>query len=187
MKLPYSFLLLLSGCLGFGTVKKHPVNTIAPSSFYDLKAKGIDGNEIDFSQYNGKKVLIVNTASKCGFTPQYKELEKFYKQYKNRVEVIGFPCNDFGGQEPGQEEEIKNFCEKNYGVTFQLFSKISVKGKDQSPVYKWLTDPALNGWNKSAPVWNFCKYLINEHGELVGFYGSTVKPFDKNILEEIEK
>ena len=161
--------------------------TTGDSSFYSFKVKSLEGEEIDFSKYKGKKVLIVNTASKCGFTPQYEELQKLYLQHGDKVAVLGFPCNQFGGQEPGTSAQIGEFCKKNYGVSFQMFEKVDVKGANQHPLYKWLTTKSLNGWNDKAPGWNFCKYLINEKGELVDFYGSTVSPTGKKILSGIEK
>jgi glutathione peroxidase len=156
-------------------------------SFYDFKMIAIDGKSIDFSVYKGKKILIVNVASKCGYTPQYKELEELYKKYKDKLVILGFPANNFAFQEPGNNKEIADFCEKNYGVTFQLFEKISVKGKDQDALYHWLSHKSENGWNDDAPSWNFCKYLINEKGELVKFYKSSVNPLSDEIVKEIEK
>ena len=153
----------------------------ATKSFYDFKLKSIDGKEIDFAQYKGKKVLLVNVASRCGYTPQYKELQELHTKFGDKVVVLGFPANNFGGQEPGKNEEIKGFCEKNYGVTFQLFEKISVKGSDTNPLYQWLSKKDLNGWNDQAPSWNFCKYLVNENGELVKFFGSSVSPTGDEI------
>lgn len=155
------------------------------ASIYDFKMPAITGEEIDFSRYKGKKMLIVNTASECGFTPQYEDLQKLHQQYGEKVVILGFPANNFGGQEPGNNQQIANFCQENYGVTFQMFSKISVKGEDMAPLYRWLTDKELNGWNTTAPNWNFCKYLINEEGELVKFYASAVNPMSSEILEDI--
>jgi glutathione peroxidase len=157
------------------------------SKFYSFKMKALDGDTIDFAKYKGKKVLVVNTASKCGFTPQYEELQKLHLEYGDKVAVLGFPCNQFGGQEPGTSSEIQSFCKKNYGVTFQMFEKLDVKGTNQDPLYKWLTDKSQNGWNDKVPSWNFCKYLINEKGELVEFYGSTVSPTGNKITEAIKK
>ncbi len=154
--------------------------------FYDFKMKSIDGKEIDFSTFKGKKVLLVNTASECGYTPQYADLEKLHKEYGNKVVVLGFPANNFGGQEPGSNTEIKAFCTKNYGVSFQMFEKISVEGKDAHPLYQWLSKKDLNGNNDKAPNWNFCKYLINEKGELVKFFPSSVKPMSPELLKEIK-
>lgn len=155
-------------------------------SFYDFKMTAIDGTEIDFSQYKGKKVMLVNVASKCGYTPQYEDLQKLHEQMGDEVAILGFPANNFGGQEPGSDEQIQTFCKKNYGVSFQMFSKISVKGNDMHPLYQWLSDPAKNGWNDKAPSWNFCKYLVNEEGELVKFYGSNIKPFDDELVSAIK-
>lgn len=163
------------------------INNKKMQSFHDFKMKAIDGKEIDFSSYKGKKVLLVNVASKCGFTPQYADLESFHKKYGDKVVVLGFPANNFGGQEPGSNEEIASFCQKNFGVSFQMFEKVSVKGGDQAPLYKWLSSKDENGWNDQAPTWNFCKYLVNEKGELVKFYASGVNPFDDAIVAEIEK
>jgi glutathione peroxidase len=166
-----------------------PTSTATPKdakSFYDFKLTSIEGKPIDFSAYNGKKVLIVNIASQCGFTPQYAELEELYQTYKGKLEIIGFPANDFLGQEPGSDSEIATFCQRNFGVSFQLFQKSSViKGKEQNPLYNWLSSKEQNGWNSKVPTWNFCKYLINEKGELVHFYNSSVKPMSAEILKEI--
>lgn len=155
----------------------------AISSFYDLKATSIDGEEISFKKYKGKKVLIVNTASSCGYTYQYEGLQKLDDIYGKDVEILGFPANDFLFQERGSDAEIADFCEKNYGVTFQMFSKITTKGRNQSPVYTWLTNKDLNGWNEKKPTWNFCKYLIDENGNLVEFFDKSVKPMSKEITE----
>lgn len=155
----------------------------AISSFYDLKATSIDGEEISFKKYKGKKVLIVNTASSCGYTYQYEGLQKLNDIHGKDVEILGFPANDFLFQERGSDAEIADFCEKNYGVTFQMFSKITTKGRNQSPVYAWLTNKDLNGWNEKKPTWNFCKYLIDENGNLVEFFDKSVKPMSKEITE----
>ena len=155
----------------------------AIASFYDLKATSIDGEEISFEKYKGKKVLIVNTASSCGYTYQYEGLQKLNDIHGNDVEVLGFPANDFLFQERGSDSDIADFCEKNYGVTFQMFSKITTKGRNQSPVYTWLTNKDLNGWNEKKPTWNFCKYLIDENGNLVEFFDKSVKPTSKEITE----
>ena len=156
-------------------------------NFYTFRMKSLDGDLIDFSKYKGKKVLIVNTASKCGFTPQYEALQELHMKYGDKVAVLGFPCNQFGGQEPGTSDEIQSFCKKNYGVTFQLFEKVDVKGENQDPLFKWLSTKSQNGWNDKAPSWNFCKYLINEKGELVDFYGSTTSPTGGKIIDAIQK
>ncbi|MEX1189119.1 MAG: glutathione peroxidase [Bacteroidia bacterium] len=159
--------------------------TMSTASFYDFTMNSIDGKEINFSQFKGKKVLIVNTASKCGYTPQYEGLQELHEKYGDKLTIIGFPANDFGGQEPGSNEEIQGFCSKNYGVTFQMMEKISVSGGDMPPLYKWLTQINLNGWNEEAPSWNFCKYLISEDGKLLNFFNSSVKPMSDPIVKAI--
>jgi len=157
-------------------------------SFYDFKVKDIDGKEFNLSSLKGKKVMVVNTASKCGFTPQYKELEAIYKQYGgDKFTIIGFPANNFGKQEPGNNKEISEFCEKNYGVTFPMMSKISVKGDDMHPLYKWLTSKSENGLEDSDVKWNFQKYLIDENGKLVDVEYSQVKPTDEKIVKWIKQ
>ena len=160
---------------------------ITASSFYEFKAEGLEGGSIDFSQFKGKKILIVNTASKCGFTPQYEELQQLYTKYKDKLVIVGFPANNFGGQEPGSKEEIGEFCKKNYGVTFPMAAKISVKGDDMAPIYHWLTEKQYNGFDNTSVKWNFQKYLINEKGELVGVFYSPVKPMSKKLTEAIEQ
>ncbi len=149
-------------------------------SIYDFKMKSLEGKEIDFSQFKGKNLLIVNTASNCGYTPQLKDLEKLHEQYGSKVAVLGFPANNFLWQEPGSNEEIATFCERNYGVKFQMFEKLSVKGNDKSPLYKWLE--AKSG---KSPSWNFCKYVIDKTGNVVGFYPSKVNPMDSQIIDKI--
>ena len=133
-------------------------------SIYDYSARTIDGDSVSISEYKGKKILIVNVASRCGFTPQYEELQLLSEQYKNQVEILGFPANDFLWQEPDSNDKIKQFCSTEYNVSFPMFGKISVKkNKNQHPIYTWLSNKLLNGWNDQAPSWNFCKYLINEN------------------------
>jgi glutathione peroxidase len=173
-------LLLLFTFLAFTTMVNGQ-NT-GKKSFYDFKMKAIDGKEIDFAQYKGKKVLVVNTASECGYTPQYEDLQKLHEQYGDKIVVLGFPANNFGGQEPGSNEDIVQFCKKNYGVTFQLFQKISVKGEDMHPLYQFLSKKELNGKVEQEPGWNFSKYLINEKGEVVMFFPHKTKPLSEEIL-----
>jgi glutathione peroxidase len=163
------------------------VSDDVPDTFYEFQMKAIDGSTIDFSTFKGKKVLLVNVASKCGFTPQYEDLQKLHELYGNKVAVLGFPANNFGKQEPGSNEEIALFCSENYGVTFQMFEKISVKGEDKAPLYQWLTNEEYNGWNNEEPSWNFCKYLVNEKGELVAFYPSKVKPLSDDIISKLNE
>jgi glutathione peroxidase len=158
-----------------------------PKSIYDFKVPGLSGGTIDFSKYKGKKILVVNTASKCGYTPQYDGLEKLSKKYAGKLVIVGFPANNFGAQEPGSNDEIASFCQKNYGVSFPMAAKISVKGGDMHPVYQWLTRKAENGFKDSEVQWNFQKYLIDEKGNLVGVFLSGVTPDSKELAEAIEK
>jgi glutathione peroxidase len=151
-------------------------------SFYDFKVKTLEGKEFDFSSLKGKKVMIVNTASKCGNTPQYKELEEVYREYGDNLVIIGFPANNFGSQEPGTAKEIRQFCTENYGVTFPMMEKISVRGEDISPVYKWLTSKKENGVMDSEVTWNFQKYLIDEHGKLSGVINPKEYPNSDKVI-----
>lgn len=156
------------------------------SSIYDFKVEGLEGGTIDLSQYKGRKILIVNTASKCGFTPQYKDLEQLYEQYKNKLVVIGFPANNFLHQEPGTNAEIKAFCQKNYGVTFPMSAKISVKGKDIHPLFKYLVDESEKIGIKNPVKWNFTKFLIDENGKLIAVFPSKVKPMSEEVLQYLQ-
>jgi len=149
------------------------------SSIYDFKLNSLDGELIDFAKYKGKTLLIVNVASQCGYTPQYADLEKLHEQFGDKITILGFPANNFGGQEPGTSQEIASFCQKNYGVKFQMFEKISVKGDDQHALYKYLKEKS-----GSEPSWNFCKYLVKPDGT-VKFFASKVNPLDKQIIDEI--
>ena len=151
-------------------------------SIYDFKVKGLEGQEIDLAQYKGKKILIVNTASKCGYTPQYEELQKLYDQYKGKLVIIGFPANNFGGQEPGSNSEIGEFCKRNYGVTFPMAEKVSVVGDDIHPLFKYLTEEAKKlGTPEPVVKWNFTKFLVDENGKLVKVFPSKVKPLSEEI------
>lgn len=154
-------------------------------SFFDLSVKLINGDHFNFSELENKKTLIVNTASKCGFTPQFKVLEEIHNKYKNKLTIIGFPCNDFLFQDPSSNKKIKEFCSVNYGVSFLMSEKVTLKSTSCSPVFKWLTDPKMNGWNSQLPTWNFCKYLIDENGELLLFANSLIQPDDDCILKFI--
>ena len=153
--------------------------TLPSSSLYDFKMSAIDGKTVDFAQFKGKNILIVNTASKCGYTPQYADLQKLQQAYGSKVTILGFPANNFGGQEPGTNSEIAGFCQKNYGVTFQMFEKISVKGSDQHPLYVWLKEKT-----GEEPSWNFCKYLIKADGS-VKFFKSSVNPMSDEITGQL--
>ncbi|MCB9046301.1 MAG: glutathione peroxidase [Chitinophagales bacterium] len=156
-------------------------------SIYEFKVEALDGGTIDFADFKGKKILIVNTASKCGFTPQYEGLETLYEQKKDKLVIVGFPANNFMRQEPGNNEEIAAFCKKNYGVTFPMAAKISVKGKEMAPIYHWLTKKEYNNYEDSDVKWNFQKYLIDEEGNLVGVFSSKVKPDSEELLSAIDK
>jgi len=160
------------------------INTNA-SSIYDFKVESLDGGTIDFATFKGKKILIVNTASKCGYTPQYEELEALYKKYQDKLVIVGFPANNFGGQEPGTNIEIKEFCSKNYGVSFPMAAKISVKGNDTAPIYKWLCSKSLNGVLDAEIKSNFSKFLLDEKGNLVAKYDSGVKPMSEEITGKL--
>ena len=151
-------------------------------SVYDFKVESLDGGSIDMSSYKGKKILIVNTASKCGFTPQYADLQKLYDAYKTKLVIVGFPANDFGEQEPGSNSEIKDFCKKNYGVTFPMAAKVDVVGDKTVPLFKYLTEEAIKMGTPSPVIkWNFTKFLIDENGKLVAVFPSNVKPMDEAI------
>jgi glutathione peroxidase len=148
-------------------------------SIYDFKMNSIDGQEVDFSRFKGKNLLIVNVASKCGYTPQYADLEKLHETFGDKVTILGFPANNFGSQEPGSNQDIAQFCEKNFGVRFQMFEKISVKGDDQHPLYKWLKEKT-----GEEPGWNFCKYLVKPDGT-VKFFNSKVNPLSQDITSQL--
>lgn len=163
-----------------------PQNNI-PTSIYDFKVAALKGGTIDFSKYKGKKILIVNTASECGCTPQYADLQATYEKYKDKLVIIGFPSNDFGAQEPGSDKEIATFCKKNYSITFPMASKVTVKGDTKVPLYVWLTEKQYNGFQDSEVKWNFQKYLINEQGQLVAVFHHKKKPTDPEVIAAIEK
>ena len=190
-----SVLYAMLSFFGCKQVRSKPenINMSDKSTFYQFlesnpnaKVKSIDGAEYDYTMLKGKKVLIVNTASECGYTPQYEDLEKLYMAYKDKLVILGFPANNFGGQEPGSNDEIKEFCKSKYSVTFPMFEKISVAGDDMAPIYKWLTSKDLNGWNDQQPKWNFNKYLLDEDGNLVKYYSSSVKPLSDEIIAELK-
>jgi glutathione peroxidase len=155
-------------------------------SIHSFKVKSIEGGEIDFSKFKGKKILVVNTASKCGYTPQYEALQKLYKEYEKKLVIVGFPCNQFGGQEPGTEGEIKEFCKVRYGVTFPLAAKVDVKGSTAAPIYKWLCSKGENGVLDAEIKWNFNKFLLNEKGELLAYFPSSVKPDSDEIAKYLK-
>lgn len=167
-------------------------NKMATTSFYDLSVTLNDGQQLDFATFKNKKVLIVNTASDCGYTGQYEGLQQLHEKFKDELVLIGFPANDFGAQEKGADETIAQFCKVNYGVTFPLSKKSGViKNEQQHPVYQWLTDDKKNGWNYVAPTWNFCKYMVDANGNLTHFFEAGVEPMGKEmeavILEPSEE
>ena len=155
------------------------------TSLYDYSAISIAGDTISMEAYRGKKILIVNVASKCGFTSQYIDMQNLHEKYNEHLAVLGFPSNNFFRQEPGSNEEIKNFCQKEYGATFPMIAKINVKGKKQHPIYEWLSNKKLNGWNNKAPSWNFYKYLIDEKWKLIQYFRSNISPLDTIITNHI--
>jgi glutathione peroxidase len=157
--------------------------TLTGGSIYDYKLAGLDGAEIDFSKYKGKTILIVNTASECGLTPQYEGLEQLYKKYKDKLVIIGCPANNFGGQEPGSNGEIKEFCKKNYGVSFPMTEKISVKGDDTHALYSYLKEQAAAKGFTDPVTWNFGKFLVNEKGELIATFSPRTQPMSEEVLK----
>ena len=156
-----------------------------PKSIYEFKVPALTGGEIDFANFKGKKILIVNTASKCGLTPQYKDLEALHQKYRDQLIIVGFPANDFMSQEPGSNEDIAEFCERNYGVSFLMAEKITVTGKKMHPVYQWLTQKEHNGLENSTVKWNFQKYLINEKGALTHVFDPKVQPMSEEVINAI--
>ncbi|MFN8244187.1 MAG: glutathione peroxidase [Ferruginibacter sp.] len=173
---------------GVNTQKKANVKARASVSFYSLRYKLNNGNELDFSSLQGKKILIVNTASDCGYTNQYADLERLCQQYPLKLQVLAFPANDFKEQEKGDDASIADFCKRNYGVSFPLMQKsVVIKTAAQNPVFRWLTDSTLNGWNNEPPGWNFCKYLVDEKGQLTHVWGPSVVPFAPDIIQAINQ
>ncbi|MES2761945.1 MAG: glutathione peroxidase [Bacteroidota bacterium] len=182
-KLFFRFFLFLSTVTFLAFARKGKPT----SSLHQFRATTLEGETLDLASLKGKKILIVNTASKCGFTPQYKELEELYEKYKDKnFTIIGFPCNQFGHQEPGNSTDIKSFCTRNYGVTFTMMQKVDVKGDSICDIYKWLTSKELNGVENSSVKWNFQKYMIDENGFLVGHVSSIKSPKCDKIINWIE-
>jgi len=161
-------------------------NKAQAKSIHSFKVEALDGSTIDFSKFKGKKILVVNTASECGFTPQYADLEKLYETYINKLVIVGFPANNFGGQEPGANHEIATFCQKNYGVTFPMAAKISVKGGDIAPIYKFLTQKKENGVKDTEVKWNFTKILLDEKGHILDSFESKITPMSENITKYLK-
>ncbi len=156
-------------------------------SIYDISINGLSGAPIDLFDFKGKYIIFVNVASKCGFTPQYKDLQKLHEVYGDVLQVIGVPCNQFGNQEPGNANEIENFCQVNYGVDFLITEKIDVKGKHQHPLYTWLTQKVNNGVKDSSVKWNFQKYLVDPKGNLIDYYFSTTIPMSSKIVKHLKE
>ena len=183
-----SLVFIICSSLIFAFFNRKKINLDDKSkSIYDYTIELINGDTISMESYRGKKIIIVNVASKCGYTPQYKGLQELYDRHNEKIEIIGFPANDFLRQEPAKNEEIKVFCSSNYGVTFPLVQKTVVKkNENQHPLFTWLSHSELNGWNDSAPSWNFCKYLIDDNGRLVKFYPSKIIPMDEKIIEFVD-
>lgn len=176
------FAVLTLTLLSF-TVPSSKYDTMKPATVYKFTVPSLEGGVIKFSDFKGKHIMIVNTASKCGFTPQYAGLEELYKKYKNTLVIIGFPANNFGNQEPGSNSEIGEFCQKNYGVSFPMAAKVSVKGDDIAPIYQWLTHKSENGVMDADIKWNFTKFLLDENGVLVAKFDSKVTPMSEEILK----
>lgn len=171
-----------------GTVLHNNSQATPPVSFYGLKAELNNGTTIDFSAFKGKKVVLVNTASNCGYTGQYAELQLLRLKYQGKLEIIAFPANDFAEQEKGSDQEIAHFCQSNYGVSFPVAKKgVVVKNPAQQPVFQWLTNSEANGWNTHEPDWNFSKYIINEEGNLMHYFGPSVSPVDDEFIQSIEE
>ncbi len=182
----FTFLSCVTGTNPSIMNKEIPINVpITAKSIYDFKVAALDGSTIDFSKFKGKKILIVNTASACGYTPQYEGLEALYKKYEDKLVIVGFPANNFGGQEPGSNGEIKEFCKKNYGVTFPMAAKISVKGDDIAAIYKWLCNKSENGVLDASISWNFNKFLLDEKGNLITKFDSKVTPMSEELTSKL--
>ena len=189
MKFLISAMALFSFLSCARTEAQSTIHTSSPmeqTSFYDLSVQSLDENStIEFSSFKGKKVLLVNVASKCGFTPQYEGLQQLHETYGDEVVILGLPCNQFMYQEPGDKESIATFCKSNYGVSFPMTTKIKVKGSEQHPVYQWLTKKSMNGVGDYKVSWNFNKFLVNEEGQLIAYFDSKVKPMDDQIVSKI--
>jgi glutathione peroxidase len=187
IKLIYPLLAKLSRKKGVNmNIQSNTDQVKPPISFYSLRALSNNGKVVDFNEFKKKKVFLVNTASACGYTPQYDDLQKLHEQFSNTIMIIGFPSNDFGEQEKGSDEEIARFCKINFGVSFPLMKKSHVmKSAEQNEVFRWLSDKNKNGWNDLAPQWNFCKYLIDEHGVLLNYFAPGVQPLDKEITDAL--
>ncbi len=187
--LPLISLAIFSAMLFAGAQTLSSMNTVSPTtseSFYELSISGLSEGKLNMADFKGKYILCVNVASKCGYTPQYKPLQQLYDQYKDKLVIIGFPCNQFLGQEPGSAEDIATFCQRNYGVSFPMTEKIDVKGSDQHPIYAWLTQKELNQVADAKVSWNFNKFLISPEGEWLGHFPSKVDPLSAEITDQLK-
>lgn len=171
--------------LKMGKVLTNKENVKALKSIFEIEYELKNGEKTTLNQYKGKKILIVNTASECGYTPQYAQLQEMHEQMNDHLQILAFPSNDFGAQEPGSDDEITDFCRVNYGVTFPVLKKTEVSGENKSTLYHWLSNKNMNGWNEQAPEWNFCKYLIEEEGNLMAFFSQHVEPANEEILTKV--
>lgn len=189
LKAFYPALMAIGKLFGAGDkLKENPAGIKPAVSFYSLNSTGSNGQSFSFEALRGKKVLLVNTASDCGYTGQYEELEELYRQHKDKLVIIAFPANDFKEQEAGNDEQIAQFCTTNYGITFPLMKKsVVIKSAQQNPVFQWLTDKARNGWNDKAPSWNFSKYLVDENGILLNYFEPAVSPLSKEVTAAITR
>jgi len=181
----YPIISAVSKTLGSkGRVIINKAKALPAKSIFELNYTDNKGNPVSFKEYKGKKILLVNTASDCGYTAQYDELQELFNRKKDELVIIAFPSNDFKQQEKKDDKEIEQFCRINYGITFPLAKKSVVRKKEnQDTIFQWLTNPSMNGWNSQQPEWNFSKYLLNEQGTLIGYYGAAISPLDKQILE----
>lgn len=189
LKSVYPFFQTINRLVNGKGVIRADKNVIKPTnhSFYSLMAVLSNGTDFDFSTLAGKKVLLVNVASDCGFTPQYTELEKLYQLHKDKLVILGFPSNNFKGQEPGDNQDIEQFCRTSYGVSFPLFEKISVLEPGQHQVFQWLSKKSMNGWNGQVPTWNFCKFLVDENGILQSVFQPHVSPLSSEIIDSLRE
>ncbi len=187
LKAVYPAFMWFTKLTGKNSKKFSNAGTPPPVSFYSLTAVANNGDTVSFDSFKGKKVLLVNTASNCGYTSQYNDLQKLSEQFKDKLVVLGFPANDFKEQEKGTDAEIAEFCRKNFGVSFPLMQKsVVIKSAEQNPVFQWLTDSSKNGWNNKMPSWNFSKYLVNEKGELTHYFDPLVSPLSDDVIKAIE-
>lgn len=188
LKAVYPIMMWFTKSAGINNNSQSNKEVLPVVPIYELKSQLTDGKQLNLNEYKGRKILLVNTASDCGYTGQYEDLEKLYQAYKDKLVVIGFPANDFKEQEKGTDEDIATFCKLNYGVTFPIMKKSSViKGAEQNEIFQWLSSKEKNGWNEQAPGWNFCKYLVDEQGKLIHYFASSVEPLSDQVKKAIEE